>query len=122
MKKLIRQVIGGILGIYLAQRFVPGVVVNVLPESKFFSYKLTEKWQVISVIGATLGLVYFFIKPLIDKLTLPLKLLTFGLFSLILNMAILWFLDVLFSELEISSLFALFKATLICWGISFLLR
>ena len=122
MKKLIWQIIGGILGIFLAQRFVPGISLNVLPESKFFSYHLTQKWQMIVLVGGSLGLINFFIKPILDKITLPLKLLTFGLFSLILNMAIIWFLDLLFLELDIVGLFSLFLTTLICWFISFLLR
>ncbi len=122
MRKLLRQIIAGILGIFLAQNLVSGVSINVLAESSLFSYPLTQKWQIIFLIGGSLGLINFFLKPIIDKITLPLKLLTFGLFSLILNMAILWFLDFLFLELEISSLSALFFATLICWGTSFLLR
>lgn len=122
MKKLLWQILAGILGILLAQKFVSGISLEVLPESNFFSYPLTKNWQVVVLIGASLGLINFFVKPILDKITLPLKLLTFGLFSLILNMAIIWFLDILFLELKIANLSSLFFTTLICWGVNFILK
>lgn len=121
MTKLIWQVIGGILGILLAQSIVPGVSLKVLPESHFFGFQITQDWQILILVGCILGLINFFIKPILDKITLPLKILTFGLFSLILNMAIIWFLDVFFLELQISGILPLFWTTLICGGIAFFL-
>ncbi len=116
MENLLWRIIGGALAIFLAARFVPGVEVNVIPgESVFLGIALTEEWQVILVIGIILGLINFFIKPILDKLTIPIKILTLGLFSLILNMAIIWFLDVVFKELLINGIIPLFFTTLIVW-------
>jgi putative membrane protein len=122
MLNLFLEIIAGIAGIFLAERFVPGVSLNVLPESQFLAFKLTERWQIFFLVGGSLGLINFFVKPILDKITFPLKLLTFGLFSLILNMIIIWVLDILFLELEILKISALFWTTLICWIISFFLR
>lgn len=44
------------------------------------------------IVGACLTLVNMFLKPIINILTLPLNLLTLGLFSLVINGAIFWYL------------------------------
>jgi uncharacterized membrane protein YvlD (DUF360 family) len=48
------------------------------------------------------------LKPILDKITWPLKIITLGLFSLVLNMAIIWFLDLIFLELVIAGFLPLF--------------
>jgi len=122
IENLIWRIISGALGIFLAVRFVPGVSLKIIPgESVFFGIALTQNWQIILLVGSILGLINFFVKPILDKITWPLKLLTFGIFSLVLNMAIIWFLDVLFPEFQVSGLIPLFWTTVICWGINFIL-
>jgi len=116
MENLLWRITLGTLAIFLAARFVPGVAISVIPgQSVFLGIALTEEWQVILVIGIILGLINFFIKPILDKITIPLKILTLGLFSLILNMAIIWFLDILFKELQINGIIPLFITTVIVW-------
>lgn len=121
MEKLFWRIVAGILGIFLAIKFVPGVSLEVLPDSSFFGIKLTQFWQILFLVGGILGLINFFIKPILDKITLPLKILTFGLFSLILNMVIIWILDILFLEFQILGFIPLFWTTIIVWLINFLL-
>jgi len=121
MEKLFWRIVAGILGIFLAIKFVPGVSLEVLPDSSFFGIKLTQFWQILFLVGGILGLINFFIKPILDKITLPLKILTFGLFSLILNMVIIWILDILFLEFQILGIISLFWTTIIVWLINFLL-
>jgi len=121
MEKLFWHIVAGILGIFLAVKFVPGVSLEVLPESSFFGIKLTQFWQILILVGGILGLINFFIKPILDKITLPLKILTFGLFSLIINMVIIWILDILFLEFQILGFIPLFWTTIIVWLINFLL-
>ena len=123
MGKLLWHIIGGILAIFLAVKFVPGVTLEIIPgKSTFLGIILTENWQILLVIGVILGLINFFIKPILSKITLPLKILTLGLFSLILNMAIIWFLEIMFREFQIIGLWSLFLTTVIVWFINFLLR
>lgn len=122
MGRLFWHIIGGILGIFLAVKFVPGVSLEIiLGKSVFFGFPLTENWQIFLLVGSILGLINFFIKPILDKITLPLKILTLGLFSLILNMGIIWLLDILFLEFKILGIYPLFLTTIICWLISILL-
>jgi putative membrane protein len=121
VQKLFWHIVGGILGIFLAVRFVPGVSLKVLPDSSFFGFRITQFWQILFLVGGILGLINFFIKPILDKITLPLKILTLGLFSLILNMIIIKFLDIFFLEFKIIGLITLFWVTLIMWLVNFLL-
>jgi len=98
----------GILGIFLAQRYVPEV-------------EFIGNWQTLVLAGAILGLINFFIKPILKVITLPLRILTFGLFGLVINMLMVWLVDVIFPELIIPGLIPLFWTSLIVWGISFIL-
>lgn len=121
MGKLIWYIAVSILFIYLIDVFVKGVKISVLPESSFLGFKITERWQVILVLGFVLGLINFFIKPFLDFLTFPLKILTLGIFSIILNMFFLKVLDWLFLELEFQNLASLFFASFILGFVNFFL-
>jgi putative membrane protein len=121
VQKLFWHIVGGILGIFLAVKFVLGVSLKVLPDSSFFGIILIQFWQILFLVGGILGLINFFIKPVLDKITWPLKILTLGLFSLILNMVIIKFLDILFLEFQILGLIPLFWTTAIVWLINFFL-
>lgn len=105
MKRLIFQIIAGILGLFLASRFVPGV-------------KFIDGWQSLILAGVILGLINFFVKPILKFLTLPLRILTFGLFTLILNMIFVWVIDILFPQLIILGILPLFWTTLIVIGLN----
>ncbi len=108
MWSLFLQMVAGILGIFLAQRYVPGV-------------EFIGPWQTLVLAGVILGLINFFIKPILKIITLPLRILTFGLFSLIINMLMVWLVDIIFPELIIPGIIPLFWTSLIVWGISFIL-
>lgn len=108
MTNLIFQIIGGILSFWLAVKFVPGV--EFVGEIKYLIFA-----------GALLGLINFFIKPILEIITLPLKILTFGLFGLVINVGLVWLVDIFFPELIIPGLVPLFWTTLIVWLVSFFL-
>ena len=110
MSKLILQIIAGILGLWLATKFVPGV-------------EFSGSLQALCLAGLVLGLINFFIKPILKLITLPIRILTLGLFSLVINIAIVWLVaDVLFpGDLEIHGLLPLFFTTLIIWLVSLFL-
>jgi putative membrane protein len=108
MANLIFQVIGGILSFWLAVKFVPGVVFG--GEIKY-----------LIMAGAFLGLINFFIKPILKIITLPLRILTFGLFGLVINMGLIWFVDIIFPELIIPGIVPLFWTTLIVWLVGYFL-
>jgi len=108
MVNLIFQIAGGILSFWLAVKFVPGV--EFVGEIKY-----------LIMAGGFLGLINFFIKPIIKIITLPLTALTFGLFGLVINMGLIWFVSIIFPELIIPGIVPLFWTTLIVWLISFFL-
>lgn len=108
MWTLFLQIVAGILGIWLAQRYVQGV-------------EFTGPWQTLALAGLALGLINFFIKPILKIITLPLKILTLGLFGLVINMLMVWVVDIIFPELIIPGIIPLFWTSLIVWGFAFIL-
>jgi len=122
IQKLFWYTIGGTLSIYLATLFVSGVGLEIIPgQNTFFGIEFTERWQLLIIVGAILGIINIFVKPIISLLTFPLKILTLGLFPLIINMFIIWILDIIFLELVIVGLTPLFFTAIITLIINFLL-
>lgn len=99
MTNLVLQLIAGVASLWLADKFVPGV-------------EISGGMQSLLIIGSVLGLINFFIKPPLKTITLPLRIITLGLFGLVINMLIVWAADILFDELVISGLAPLFWTTL----------
>ena len=83
MKKLLSQIVSAGLGLWLAVFFVPEVKINLLPNTNFFGFALTSEWQLFLALGIVLGLLNYFVKPILDTLALPLKIITLGLFSIV---------------------------------------
>ncbi len=122
MWKLILQIAAGILGIWLATLFVSGVELETVPsQSSLFGIEFTANWQILILVGVCLGLINFFIKPILNLITLPLRTLTFGLFALVVNAILVWIVDILFPELIIEGIRPLFWTTCIVWALNFAL-
>ena len=121
MKSLLSHLVSAGVGLWLSSMLVPGVVVRVLEDSTFFGIPLTADWMVILVLGVVLGLLNFSLKPILAAITLPLRILTLGLFSLIINMGLIWIADAMFDELTIPLILPLLYTSLIIWGIHFVL-
>lgn len=109
MRKLLLCVAGSILGLWLAQQFVPGVT-------------LSGGWKMLLLIGAVLGAANFFVKPVLDALTFPLRVLTLGLFGLIINLLLVWLVDVAFLELHLAGVIPLLETTFLVWLANFALN
>jgi putative membrane protein len=118
MKRLISQIVSAILGLWLADYFIQEVSIKLYSNSNFFGISLTSQWQILAILGITLGLINFFLKPIINAVTLPLRIITLGLFSIIINMGFLWIIDLMFEELNIPLFLPLFWTTLIIWIIN----
>lgn len=104
MLKLILTIISGTLGLWLADYFIAGV-------------EFTGSWETLLLAGLILGLINFFIKPILKLITLPIRLLTLGLFGLIINIVLVWIIDIIFAELVIKGIVPLLWTTLIIWGL-----
>lgn len=113
MKRFLGHVIIGFLALYLATLLVPGVEAQ---------GSFGEQLRILFFAGVFLGLVNFFIKPIVNLITFPLRLLTFGFFGLVVNMGMVWLVDIFFPKLIIEGLAALFWTGLIIWLLSLLIR
>ena len=115
--RLIAQIIIGILGLWLADKFIPGVYFNgpLFPRAWLgWNYFFTT----LVFVGAILGFLNFFVKPILNLIALPLRIITLNLFSLVIAMALIWLVDVFSPELAIKGIVPLFWTTLIIWGLS----
>ena len=122
MKSLFSQIAAAIAGLWLASMFVPGAIVRIYPDSSFFWFSLTAQWQIFLILGIILGLLNFFVKPILNAITLPLRIITLGLFSIAVSMGMIWILDLMFAEIYIPWLFPLLWTTLIIWGMGIVLN
>jgi putative membrane protein len=104
MGNILFRIIAGILGLWIAVQFVSGV-------------EFTGPWKNLLLAGLILGLINALIKPLIKMITLPLRIITLGLFGLIIELAIVWAIDIFFPELIIKGFFPLLWTTLIVWAL-----
>jgi putative membrane protein len=112
LRKILWQVAAGIIGLYLAVLFVPGI--EIIDQGGFSQ----ETAKILILAGSVLGLINFFLKPFVSLILFPLRLLTLGLFSLVINMAMLEIVDILFINLNIVGLSGLFWTSLIVWILS----
>lgn len=103
MRSLIIKILIGVLGLWLATNFVPGV-------------SFEGKLQILFIAGAVWGILSSIAGPLIKKITLPLRIITLGLFGFAIDMALVWAVDIIFPELIIQGLVPLFWTTLVLWG------
>jgi len=120
MKSLLSQIVSAGLGLWLATMFVPQVTAQIYPDSSFFGFPITATWQLFILFGIISGLINFFVKPILNIITLPLRIITLGLFGYVINMALIWAVDVIFKELSIPLLYPLLLTTLIIWGANLL--
>jgi uncharacterized membrane protein YvlD (DUF360 family) len=107
MNSLIAKLLSGIIGIGLAAYFLkPGVTYD-------------GNFKTILLVGLVVGLLIYFVRPLLSLITLPLRIITLNLFSIVIMMFLVWLVDALFPAdmFEIFGLNNLFFTTLIIWGV-----
>jgi putative membrane protein len=106
LKKILFNVIAGGLGLFLAVK---------LSQSREISFiqgiDYNGPIKTIFITGGFLGLVNFFVKPILKTISLPLRILTFNLFTLIINMFLVWVVVDVFSPIEIRGIISLFWTT-----------
>lgn len=107
-KKFLISFFAAILSLFLADSLLEGVKIQTSSQQIFSKY-----WQVLFFLGFWLAFFNFFAKPILKRIFFPLTLLTFGIFSVILNIAIFFAFDSIFQEIEIENLFSLIITTMI---------
>ena len=106
MKIILRWIILSV-AVWLTTKIISGISVDPI-------------WTAL-IVGACLTLFNMFVKPIIKILTLPINLLTLGLFSLVINGAIFWYLGTLIKGFTVSTFYAGFIGALIVSIINWLL-
>ncbi len=113
MFRFLVQIIINAIAILIAAYLVPGLDFS------------GDIWKLL-VAGAILGLANAWIKPLLNLISLPLILITFGLFTLVINVAILSFVAFLVPGLSIqdwmSALWGFLIISLTNYALGFLLE
>lgn len=122
MRKLLCKMTGSGLGLWLATLFVVGVKVQTYPDSSFFGISLSENWKFFVFFGIILGLLSYFVKPVLNAITLPLRIITLGLVGFLVNMFLVWVMDIIFKEVSIPLFLPILYTTLIIWGLNIVLK
>ena len=94
------RILGNSVAIYAAFLFVPGFIIR-------------GGIKEFLLAGILLGLLNKIVKPPIKLLTMPLIILTLGLFLVVINALMLWLVDYAFDFVTIESITALVWATII---------
>lgn len=74
------------------------------------------------IVGACLALFNMIIKPIINILTLPINMLTLGLFSLVINGALFWYLGTIIQGFHVETFYAAFIGALLVSVINWILN
>ena len=91
--RLIFRILANGAAILIAAKFVPGFV---------FTGTLVE----LLIAGAVLGIINALVKPIVELISLPAIFLTFGLFHIVINIALLLLAAKFIPELVIHGLWA----------------
>ncbi|MFA5432368.1 MAG: phage holin family protein [Candidatus Paceibacterota bacterium] len=107
MNSLIAKLLSGIIGIGISAYLLkPGVTYD-------------GNFTTILLVGLVVGLLMFFVRPILSLITLPIRIITLNLFSIVIMMFLVWLVDALFfpfDVFEINGINNLFFTTLIIWG------
>lgn len=96
--------------------------ISVFVTTKIISGIAVEPLYVALIIGACLTLFNMFIKPVIKILTLPINMLTLGLFSLVVNGALFWYLGTIIKGFSVTTFTAAFVGALLVSIINWILQ
>jgi putative membrane protein len=103
------RILGNSVAIYVAHYFIPGFVV-------------AGGIKEFIIAGILLGLLNRIVKPPIKLITMPLIVLTLGLFLLVINSIMLWLVDYTFDFVSIENTRALVWATIIIVTVNSIIR
>lgn len=95
-------------GLLIASAYVPGISVHSL--------------YTALVVAAVLGFLNVLVRPILVVLTLPITLLTFGLFSFVLNALLLWFVSTFVKGFSIEGFIPAFFGSLVVSSMSWIVH
>lgn len=105
MQLLLRWVLNA-LALLLVTRIVPGVAID-----GFYS---------ALIVALVLGIMNALVRPVLIFLTLPLNVLTLGLFTLVINTTLFWFVSTIVKGFRVEGFMPAFWAALLLWAVSWI--
>jgi putative membrane protein len=97
-----------VFALYIVEYLVPG-------------FKLDNIWAA-TVAAVVIGIVNTFIRPILQIITLPISIATFGIFALLINVALLYVVSLLVPGFEIANfvtaIIASIVLSLVSWFLS----
>ena len=100
MIRFVIRIFGNSVALYIAAFFVHGfIVVGGIKE--------------LLIAGVILGLLNTLVKPVLRMISMPVIILTLGIFTLVINALMLWAVDYIFDFIQIQDLYSLVWATII---------
>lgn len=90
---LIIRILISAVAVYVASLFIPGISVTGGPTTYL-------------IVAVVLGLLNAFIKPILTVLTIPITVITLGLFLLVINVLMVYLTDYLVSGFHVSGFIA----------------
>lgn len=111
MTRLLLTIAANGLGIYFAARFIPGFEFTPLETRSLTGF--TGTFLELAIAAIVFALINWTIRPIIKLITGPLIILTLGLFTFVVNLAMLWLLDFIIPGLIIQNLTALILGTVL---------
>ena len=100
LSKFLAKVVANSVGLCVAAYFLQGVA-------------LSGGWNGLVIAAIALALLHTVLRPILKIITAPLVLITFGLFTIIINIAILWIADHYLTEIAFNDLYSLTITALI---------
>ena len=104
MVKFLVRILANALAIYLAAYFVLNFN---------FPVQLPQDWNILLLAGLILAVFNTILKPILKFISAPLIILTLGLFTILINILILWLLTQVIPQITINGAWAYLWATLI---------
>jgi putative membrane protein len=108
MVRFILRALVAAAGLWIAAHLVPGVHVT--------------GWKTLLAAGLVLGIVNAFVRPVVTLLTLPVTVITLGLFLLVVNglmvLLVSWVVDHFHGHMHIGGLVNAIIVTVIVWLVS----
>ena len=100
LSKFLAKIVANAAGLWAAAYLLPGVV-------------LRGGWQELGIAAVVLAVLHTVLRPILKIITAPLVLITLGLFTIVINIAILWIADYYLIQIAFADLSSLALTALI---------
>lgn len=97
---MLLRYLGVVAAVYLTVNLVPGITVS-------------GGWTTMLIIALVWSVITLVIKPVLGILTLPITLITFGIFSFILNALLFWAMELIVPGFSVAGFFSALLGALV---------